>query len=123
MSEDLDRDRILSAPDTTQPVPVEVPEWGGVVYIREITAAERDAWEMRFIGGGPGRTQNIRAGLLVYALCDREGKRLFADEDIGRLGRKSAKVLDRLFDIARRVNGLMVEDLEAARADFPAGRP
>ena len=124
MDEDkvLSREDIIQAADLGRPVPVEVPEWGGTVYVRQITAAERDQWEARIVAEG-ARPQNVRAGLLVYALADAEGKRLFADEDVTRLGRKSAKVLDRLFDVARRVNALGEEDLEELQSDFPKDQP
>ena len=111
----LTRDEILRAADC-RPEPVSVPEWGGQVWIRPITAAERDRFEMRFHAAeGAGRYENLRAALVAMALADEEGRRLLADEDAAALGAKSAAVLDRLFDVAKHLAGIgpaEAQDLE-----------
>ena len=40
----LSRDEILAASDLTKEL-VEVPEWGGSVYVRAMTGTERDSYE------------------------------------------------------------------------------
>lgn len=94
---------------------VECPEWGGHVYVRTLEGQERDLFEQSFLDAAGNRKQivhNIRAGLLVRALCDQRGQRLFSDKDIARLGKKNAKPLDRLFDVAQRLSGLSDKDIE-----------
>ena len=111
----LNRETILAANDL-KPETVEVPEWGGSVYVRMLTGSERDAFEQSIVTGrGKNRTtvmENIRARLCVLCLCDESGGRLFSDDDIDALGDKSAAALDRLFAVAQRVNGLSGEDVE-----------
>ena len=95
---------------------VEVPEWGegAYVFVRSLTAEERDNWESSLIvGEGDQRKfdqSNVRARLVVRCLCNEKGDRLFADEQAGMLGKKSAKVVARLFDAAQRMNGIGVKE-------------
>ena len=111
----LSRDVILSAQDLKSEA-VEVPEWGGAVYVRCMTGTERDAFEVEVytIRGKSVEMnrENFRARLLVRVLVDEKGSRLFSDQDIGSLGAKSARVLDRLFTVAMRVNGLSRKDVD-----------
>lgn len=96
---------------------VDCPEWGGCVWIRTMTSAERDSWEAARLERKGRRMapslDNLRASLVVYCCVDEEGKRIFADDDAEALGGKSAKVLDRLFAVAQRINGVGDEDLES----------
>lgn len=107
----LSKDTILAAEDlATEDVPV--PEWGGTVRVRGMSGGERDAYEasqvaMRQSGKSPElRLSNFRAKLLVRCIVDEEGKRVFADGEAAELGRKSGAVVDRLFDVARRLSGM-----------------
>lgn len=111
----LGRDAILAAPDLTTHR-VEVPEWGGAVYVRGLTAAERDAFEASIVqvgadGSKQVATGNIRARLVVLGCCDEAGERLFTDEDVAALGAKSAGALERLFDTIRHLSAMTDEDL------------
>ena len=95
-------------------VEVEVPEWGRTVRVAAMSAADRDAWEIQiYETRTAGRVpQNIRASLVARCLVDETGARVFGEGDIEPLGRKSAKVMDRLYDIARGLNGLSDADAE-----------
>lgn len=108
---DLDKSAILAVSDL-EIVPVEVPEWGGTVYLKGMSGTDRDRVEMeasRIVKGAAG---NFRALVVAKCLCDSKGVRMFADADIGALGEKSGKVLDRLFDTARKLSGMTPEDVE-----------
>ncbi len=111
----LTRDAILQADDLVSEV-VEVKEWGGSVKVRTLTGAERDAFEQSIVKQRGKDTQmnlrNIRAKLVALTVVDEEGKRLFADSDVGQLGKKSAAALDKIFEVAQRLNGLRQEDVE-----------
>lgn len=119
----LSKEAILSADDLEKEL-VEVPEWGGAVYVRALTGAERDAFEqsmveMRTVRQGRKqetvremRLQNIRARLCALTICDEEGNRLFTDADVQALGRKSASALNRVFQVAQRLSGLTDEDVD-----------
>lgn len=111
----LDKESILAAEDL-RTEEVQVPEWGGSVYVRTLTGKERDAWEATLLDG-TGRNRrvkldNIRASLAAATICDAQGKQLFGPEDVAALGEKSALALDRVFEVAQRLNGLTGEDVE-----------
>jgi hypothetical protein len=111
----LTKESILAAADL--PIePVDVPEWGGTLYVRTLSGAERDAFESSTIDAKKSGAvlDNIRARLAVRALCDKDGNRLFADDDADALGRKSGKALDRIWDVAQRLSGMGKGDVEAA---------
>jgi len=111
----LTRDAILQAEDLPREL-VEVPEWGGCVYVRTLTGTERDAFEASVVEQRGKSTKmnlrNIRAKLVALTVVDEEGNRIFSDADVGQLGKKSAVVLDRLFEVAQRLSGLKDEDVE-----------
>src|SRR4030042_110875 len=83
---------------------VAVPEWGGDVSMRALSARERDAFELSVNDGKRKDMANLRARLLVRCLCDEQGNRIFEDSDADALGAKSARAAERLFDIARTLH-------------------
>ena len=102
----LSKSEILSAHDL-KTEDVSVPEWGGDVRVRTITGSERDAFEGGLVGeGGQRNLSNLRARLLSLAIVDENGSRLFSENDAAILGGKSSAALDRLFDVAQRLNGI-----------------
>jgi len=113
----LTRDVILKAKDL-KTESVKVPEWhkNGEVVVSTMTGTARDEFETSLFtskGGDAKRNMaNMRAKLLVMCIVDKDGKRVFTEADINRLGAKSAKPLDRLFSVAQRLNGIGVEDVE-----------
>ena len=106
----LDRGAILGATDLPLER-VEVPEWGGAVYLRTMTGTERDAFDAEVLSADD-RHVNARARLVVRVLVGEDGARLFADEEAAALGAKSAAVLNRLFDVACRLNGFGADAAE-----------
>lgn len=111
----LTRDQILQAQDLPAE-DVEVPEWGGVVRVRALTGAERDAYEASVVRRKGNKMEydptNMRAKLVAMCVVDEQGNRVFSDKDVELLGRKSAAALDRVFQVAQRLSGLRAEDLE-----------
>lgn len=115
----LTRDQILSAADS-QTETVNVPQWGGEVRVRSLTAAERDEWEeaqlrrqsKRGVESVSVRMANSRARLVAFACVDESGGRLFSDNDVERLGQKSAAALMRVYDVAARLSGITESDIE-----------
>ena len=90
----LTREEILNMSDLT-PVPVNVPEWGGQVYVRPLTALEKEVFESYF-----GKTEegiSIGARLVSMAACDANGEKLFAPEDIVLLSEKSGSAIGTIF--------------------------
>lgn len=125
------RDKILSAEDRPfEDVPT--PEWEsvGVKEVRIITMAsnDRDEWEAaaliaRAREQGTNRLRGLRAELVVRCAVDPEtGERIFQSEDVESLGKKSAKVLDRLFAVATKLNAVTDADMRALEKNSARGR-
>lgn len=121
----LNREAILAAEDLPREL-VEVPEWGGAVYVRALTGAERDQFEASIVEqrGRDVRMnmRNIRAKLVALTVVDEDGQRIFTDDDVAALGGKSAAALDRLFAVAQRLSGLSKEDVEELAKNSESGQ-
>jgi len=65
--------------------------------------------------------QNIRAKLSARTIVDTDGKRLFTDADIIKLGLKSAAALDRVFSAAQRLSRLTAQDVKELTAQLGNG--
>jgi hypothetical protein len=107
----LTKSQIIAANDG-QPLEVEVPEWGGSVFIRVMTVGERDAYENEWTLSKIRGMENFRAKLLQRTLCDANGVLLFTAGELDALAAKSAAVCDRLFAKAAKHNGLSKGDVE-----------
>ena len=113
MSKVLTKEQILSA-DDLKTEKVKTPEWGGHVFVKTLRGDERDAWEMDVIEAKAGdiNKANIRARLAVKSIVDDKGKQIFTTADIAKLGAKSSKALDRIYDVASRLSGVGEKDIE-----------
>lgn len=111
----LSKEQILAAADLPREL-VDVPEWGGQVYVSTMTGTQRDVWEEELIAAkSPDRKANLanlRARLAAMTLVDEQGAALFTPADVEALGRKSARALDRVFTVALRLNRLGKNDVE-----------
>ena len=122
----LTKDQILAAEDLKKET-IYIPEWGGDVILRSMKAIERDRFEdSMFEGKGKNRHENfrnLRARFLSEVLIDDNDKRLFpTPKDIEDLGQKSAGVLDRLFSIGRKLNGMTDTDVEEITKNSSEGQ-
>lgn len=108
----LSRKQIDSADDIkSRDVPC--PEWGGDVRVRGMTGAQRSEMEATMIAA-KGQKFEVRAEALktlrertvAACLVDADGNRLYGDKEISALGRKSAEVIQRLFDVAQELSGM-----------------
>lgn len=102
----------LLAIDDRRPVRVEVPEWGGHVYVRPLSGTQRgelEAWESENKG-----SIGIDGKLVALSLCDESGASLdFTEEDVDRLNDKSTVALQRVLTAiasVSRVTQASVED-------------
>lgn len=107
----LTKDQILAADDLGL-LEVQVPEWGGSVFIRVMTVGERDAYENDWVVNKTRGVEDFRSKFLARCLCDSKGQRLFDDAEIPALSRKSAKVMSRLWQKAMEHNALADKDVE-----------
>ena len=111
----LTKEQITKADDIKYEM-VPVPEWDGEVRVRTLSGKERDAFEDSITKSKGKDTavnmNNLRAKLCALAMVDEAGDRLFHDRDIGMLGNKSSKALDKIFDVAQRLSGIGSKDIE-----------
>jgi len=117
----LTKDEILQADDIRKEE-VEVPEWGGAVWVQTMSGKERDQLEASIISGkGQRDLRNLRAKIVAMSVVDESGKRLFTFEDALELGKKSARALDRVFSVAQRLSGFTPQDVEELTKNSSAG--
>jgi hypothetical protein len=113
----LSRQAILDADDLSYEW-VDVPEWGGEVCVRTLTAKERGLFEESVQKGrGTNTTVDVRQiRVRLVALCAVEepgGERLFpSSADIELLGAKSSSALERVFNAARKLSKIGDEFIE-----------
>jgi len=95
---------------------VDVPEWGGGVFVKMLSGMERDRWEEEtFAAKGKTRQvnyKNMRGRFCGLCMIDEKGDRLFRSKEVDALGRKSATALDRVFKVAQKLNGMTPEDID-----------
>lgn len=117
MSKPLTAADILGTDDLKREL-VEVPEWGGHIYIRTMTGTERDAFEASCLNvsasgkSKPPNLANFRARFIAQVACDESGAILFTAAQVKELGDKSASALNRCFSVAQRLSGLSDDDVE-----------
>ena len=105
----LTREEILAADDLVHEQ-VHVPEWGGTVLVAAMSGRARDEFESSLLASRSSdqgaNMRNLRARLAALTCVDEDGARLFSKEDVDSLGSKSAAALDRIFQVAQKVNGI-----------------
>lgn len=107
----LTKDQILAANDVNL-LKINVPEWGGDVYIRVMTVGERDAYENEWQRKKDTGVDDFRTKFLVRCLVDEKGNRLFDNGDVQRLAEKSARVMNRVWLAAMEHNNLSDASIE-----------
>jgi hypothetical protein len=119
----LSKKEILTADDLAREL-VPVPEWGGEVYVRGMTGAERDKFESGIVEQR-GKSQslnmaNIRAKLASLTICDETGQRLFTEADVQALSAKSAAALQRVFEVGQRLSRIGADDVKELAGEVTA---
>ena len=111
----LTRDQILAADDMPTRE-VAVPEWGGTVRVRTMSARDRDALELAALQAREDNTSvdNIRARFAAACIIDDKGGQLFGLGDIEALGNKSAAALNRVYEAIAELNLIRPDDIEDA---------
>ena len=112
----LSKAAILAANDLPSK-DVDVPEWGGTVRIRSMTATDRDAFEIAQLEAqrdGRAAPDNIRARYVAACVIGEDGQPLFDESEVTKLGNKSAKALDRVFTAITGMNSVEPGAVEEA---------
>ena len=109
----LTREQILAARSQRKPIPLEVPEWGGTVYIKILSAGDQVAL---FSNGH--KDVEIPIFLVAATLVSEDGERLFTDEDVPLLLEEEFPIIMRVYREAARHNGISTEELDEAMQSF-----
>jgi hypothetical protein len=110
----LTADELLDLADLRAPTKLYVKAWKRDVWLLDPTADVRDDWEI-FCSANANKKASWRAKLASLLVCDEDGKRLFTDADISRLGKKSAAALHEIWQAGTRLLSITdseVEELE-----------
>lgn len=89
----------IFAADDAATIEVDVPEWGGSVRLRKMTAADSIAY-----GASPAGEALLK--LIELCAIDSEGNRLFTGDDVERLKTRAWDVCVRLHAAAAKLNGI-----------------
>lgn len=89
--------------------PLDIPELGKV-YIKEMTAAEREGLE--HLMQKEVETKGVRATIFVYSVCDADGVLEFNDDDIDLVKSFPAAIVSKVYDFSSKLNALQPEDKE-----------
>jgi hypothetical protein len=95
----LNKEDIAKANDRKL-VEVDVPEWGGSVFLGKMVLSDLLAfWGENYDENGKPKKKDldVMLDMLLKSLMDKEGNRLFEDEDRAILASKDSEVLARLF--------------------------
>lgn len=112
----------LAAADADRRVePVDVPEWGGRVHVRELTALERGQMDEAIYDQEGVLKQHLLApGLVAAALCGPDGRPWYKPGDMQAVltvGSKSSPAVRRLYDVAAKLNRIRKEDAAEGKGD------
>ncbi len=111
----LSRDAVLQKTDL-KTEKVEVPEWGGDVYVREFTQAERTEFGVEsYLEEDKKKTDSLKTvkiKTVIMSTVDDKGSNLFTIKDFDILNKKSAIVIDRIWKKAWKLSGMQVGDVE-----------
>jgi hypothetical protein len=92
------------------PEPFHVPAWNSQVFIRQLTAAQKDAFDASLVkvtaGGREQDMSNFRAKFLCACLENADGFLIFDSEDVTWLGEQPTADIDPIFRECQRVNGI-----------------
>lgn len=118
----LTKEQIIAANDRPTEE-VEVPEWGGSVLVRGISASQRTKYEQALFKGFDADGKPIidmngvdqRLSLCALCIVDDSGAPLFSKEEVAVLGDKSGVALQRIFEVAQRLSGLGAGVAEATK--------
>ena len=91
-----------------------------------MSGREKDAFEAQIADMKNGKpTYNLhdfRAKLCALVLVGEDGKPLFTRKDVDVLSEKSAAALDRIVDVAKRLNGFSDSDVEELAKNSETGQ-
>lgn len=116
----LTREAFLAATEFPREL-VDIPALGGAVYVRVMSAAEKDRMDGEQVAAkGTQRFEHFRSRLVVACACDEAGRPLFTRDDLPVLSALPVSVLEPIVEAAIRINRLGPGELDALRKNSEA---
>jgi hypothetical protein len=98
---------------------VYVPEFGDTVIVRQLTVRQWEKYQASLLdmrGDKPKpKVDSIRVPLVALSAVDEAGNQLFTEAELARF---PASPVDRLYDVAIRLNKMRNEDAEELAENF-----
>jgi hypothetical protein len=113
----LTREQILAV-GPPAPMEVHVPEWGGSVFVRQMSAADRDRFETESsrLHAEDRLAGRQRALVTVFSCADEQGRLLFTLADVEAVAALGSLAVERVATLAMRLNKLSEDEvLEEAK--------
>lgn len=111
----LTKEQIFAAPDIKS-IEVDVPEWGGSVKVKGMSAIDRIDFEKGQEGLQPSE---MILKLVLLTCVDENDNRLFADDDLKELQKKSPTAILKIFNESVKLNTLSDKVIEDKAENFP----
>ncbi|AEO01017.1 hypothetical phage protein [Psychrobacter phage Psymv2] len=115
MTKPVAKKKVLNKADffqlKTKVVPLEVEDLG-TVYIKSMTASEREGLEHQMQKEVENR--GVRAVIFIYSVCDENGVLEFNDEDLDTVKNFPSDIVSKVFDFSNELNGIDVSAKEGA---------
>lgn len=106
---------------------VEVPEWGGTVKIQGLTGEQRNRVGALMRAESKKTSEEealsyFQMRIAAASMVDEDGKRVFSQNDVAKLAKKSAAAIQRVYDVAAKLSGIGDEEVEKAKAELKGTR-
>lgn len=121
----LTRAAILAANDLKTEA-VLVPEWrdedgNEEVVVKRLRGYELEAWHL-LLAKQKDESGDFASSLVALTVVDADGALLFTPADIKALAQKSGAALDRVFQVAKRLNKIGEQGVVVAKGESEPGR-
>jgi hypothetical protein len=113
----LTRQEIVDVKDIQTRV-VDVPEWNGSVIVKVMSGFDRNAFDQSIVKIIDGKRtpdlNNVRLKLVALTVVDEAGNALFGQDELADLGKKNSAAIERLFEVAQELNGMLPTAVDTA---------
>ena len=115
----LTKNDVLKKRDLRREI-VAIPEWGGSLYVQEMTALQRDRFEEWVLNKGDNSPKGTRVAIIINTVVDEDGQPMFSDLDAADLGNKPADIIDRIAGVGLKLSGMSDAVVEEERKNSEA---
>ena len=113
----LTAENILAAEDFVYDI-IECPEWGGEVRVRSLSGGQRSTLKKAIDAG----RDDIDETVCVMAIVDNDGNRIFTQQQIAALSKKSTSVISRIAIRVLEISGMRDHEKAVKDAEKNSGK-